>query len=143
MIWSSISDCTVAGYNFEGGDIGDFPAKNNRTCHAECFRNSTCNYWTFDTTTKKCHLKRELERAKKNTRYVSGPKLCLVTKDIEKEMKSMSCMENTNLDLHGADLEQGYNSRTKENCQFDCQTNPSCGFFTYVNGVSISLSTIL
>ena len=133
----SILDCFITGYNFHGGDIGTVnSARDANNCQVECSRNWECNYWTFEPSTKKCHLKRELIQVKRNSGLQSGPKKCLKKSHFEKEMHEVSCYDNTGVDLRGADL-KAFASPSTSMCQFSCQQDPACLYYTLFQGVSI------
>ena len=135
---SFILDCFVSGYNFEFGDIDVIStARDANNCQIECSRNALCNYWTFELTEKKCHLKRELIKATKEPKCQSGPKRCLTKSHAEKEMQERSCLENVGVDMYGGDLPNGFSSAsTPESCQHTCQLTPECIFFSHIGTVS-------
>lgn len=53
-------------------------------------------------------------------------------------MGQISCLENVGVGLWGGDISDHQDS-SKEMCQYRCQKNPKCIFFTFVDGVSILL----
>ena len=82
-------------------------------------------------------MKKELIRAVKKGNFQSGPRKCLKKSYAEKEMKEISCLENQGVDLRAkvGDI-TSFQSPSKEECQFSCQQNAKCIFFTLHNGVS-------
>ena len=131
-------DCYVSGYNFDGGDIDVISdARDANNCQIDCSKNALCNYWTFETGEKKCHMKREILKVVKSNVHQSGPKKCLKKSDAENDMKEMSWSQGVDLKL--GDIRK-LASSTKETCQYHCQRQQKCAFFTLFNGVSINFN---
>ena len=139
-------DCILEGYNIEKSDIGDpEDVRTVKNCHYLCTQRPECNYWTYQKSSKKCFLKREVTSIVKSSNYQSGAKLCLDKQKAELEVTSKStCPAIIGTNYSGGEtlkvLHYGYNSR--EACQKKCQTTLGCKFYIVYHGVSFSVVSV-
>ena len=48
----------------------------SRDCAEDCRKESDCEYWVYDESSRACWLKRDFERVEKNSNSISGWKKC-------------------------------------------------------------------
>lgn len=114
-------------YDYDGNDITCITNTTPGDCCSECNKNSQCAYYSWLNNPPKYQNMCCLKTSNSGRIYEKGHISGMKRKD------SPTCQRDVDYDYRGNDVELVYNITNPGDCCIECNNNPSCLYFSWLN----------